>query len=205
MEYSATANMSRSQVEAQLTDTGSALYGYRYTTRAETQALFESYTGAHSLSTTQGTFTQYAPGMGAMFADFGVLDSFSISPSVATHQIADGDSTYFDWNGQFNSYFFYGDNSECDNASSTCLGWMYGYALDGTVTAYEVNKAWGRDATSVAQNWNVNDPYYLPAASLLIRDTTVSAVPVPAAIWLFSSGLLAMVGFAGRKRTNTGL
>ena len=34
-----------------------------------------------------------------------------------------------------------------------------------------------------------------------IRFTPVSSVPVPAAVWLFGSGLLGLVGLARRKHT----
>jgi len=37
------------------------------------------------------------------------------------------------------------------------------------------------------------------ASSLSIDNINVSAVPIPAAVWLFGSGLLGLVGFA-RKR-----
>ena len=38
-------------------------------------------------------------------------------------------------------------------------------------------------------------------ATQLVRVTSVSVVPVPAAVWLFGSGLLGLIGIAKRKKT----
>ncbi len=38
--------------------------------------------------------------------------------------------------------------------------------------------------------------------SAYTSSTVVSAVPVPAAVWLFGSGLLGLIGVARRKRAN---
>ncbi len=55
----------------------------------------------------------------------------------------------------------------------------------------------GTDAVSMntfAGTWSVN------AANGTLNYTTVSAVPVPAAVWLFGSGLLGLVGISRRKK-----
>ena len=38
------------------------------------------------------------------------------------------------------------------------------------------------------------------AASVAVTEIPVSAVPIPAAIWLFGSGLIGLIGFAKRKK-----
>jgi len=40
-----------------------------------------------------------------------------------------------------------------------------------------------------------------PNFTLTMTATPVSAVPVPAAVWLFGSGLLGMVGIARRRKS----
>jgi hypothetical protein len=47
-------------------------------------------------------------------------------------------------------------------------------------------------------SWNSTKQYGFDYASL---NGTVSAVPVPAAVWLFGSGLLGLIGVARRKKT----
>ena len=41
----------------------------------------------------------------------------------------------------------------------------------------------------------------LNLGSYLVREASISAVPVPAAVWLFGSGLLGLIGVARRKKS----
>ena len=59
------------------------------------------------------------------------------------------------------------------------------YQTDQLYTTFNVNNA----------NSNIGD-----VGSFLVQ-TEVSAVPVPAAVWLFGSGLIGLFGFARRKKT----
>lgn len=195
MEFSSTLGQSRVDVEAQTLDSGSALYGYRYATSTEVQALLESYT---TTGLAEARYTTYAAGINAFFTDFGTLTSQDIG-SVATNQVANGDATTYDFSELVDSYFYYGDSNECDNSAWTCLGRVKGYALSGTVTAFDVEYNYGWDISGGWQNTSASTPFVLPTASLLIKD--VSAVPVPAAAWLFASGLLGLIGVARRKKT----
>ena len=195
MEFSATVNQSRRDVEAQFIDSNSALYGYRYASTAETQALLESYTGIHA---TENKYTQYASGMNSLFSDFGTLRSSYIG-TTATNQSAQGDNTWFSFSHLVDSYFYYGDANECDNAAYTCIGRVSGYALNGAITAYDVDNNWGWDTSAGWQNTSASSPFYITSASLIVKD--VSAVPVPAAIWLFGSGLIGLTVLARRKET----
>jgi hypothetical protein len=43
---------------------------------------------------------------------------------------------------------------------------------------------------------------YWPSTAWAVRDGDVAAVPVPAAAWLFGSGLIALAG-AARRKSNT--
>ncbi len=51
------------------------------------------------------------------------------------------------------------------------------------------------DKTIINRNW-ATSVHGRPVASFL-----VSSVPVPAAVWLFGSGLLGLIGFSKRKKT----
>lgn len=54
----------------------------------------------------------------------------------------------------------------------------------------------GFDATIVNWTFSGDDAY---TNSMTITSTGIAAVPVPAAVWLFGSGLLGLVGIARRK------
>lgn len=78
----------------------------------------------------------------------------------------------------------------------------------GNIASYWVASA--TDPTSVANSWvfAVNgssgaqlDPYnYGSFAAMVVHDGDISAVPVPAAVWLFGSGLIGLSGLAKRKK-----
>lgn len=54
----------------------------------------------------------------------------------------------------------------------------------------------GFDPTPATLSWTGNGP-----GSMYSWSATVSAVPVPAAVWLFGSGLLGLIGMARRKES----
>ena len=70
LELTATQGMSRDQVEAQLADVNSALYGYEYASRALIQSLFLSYSAWDGLSGLHGA-SAVVSGVGALINDFG--------------------------------------------------------------------------------------------------------------------------------------
>lgn len=194
MEFSATVSQSRRDVEAQFVDTNSALYGYRYASSAETQGLLESYTGVHI---TGKTYTQYAAGMNDFFSDFGTLSSTDFGGPHT--QTADGDGGTYDMTHWVKSYFYYGNADECDNAGWTCWGNVTAWALEGTITAYDVENNWGWNISDGWQNASASsvDINGVTTASLIVK---ASVVPVPAAVWLFGSGLIGLIGIARRKK-----
>lgn len=195
MEFSATVSQSRRDVEAQFVDTNSALYGYRYASSTETQALLESYTGVHN---SEGTYTQYAAGMNDFFTDFGTLSSTDFGGPHT--QTAGGDGGTYEMSHWVKSFFYYGNADECDNDGWTCWGNVTAWALDGTITAYEVENNWGWDISSGWQNASASSVDFngVTTASLIVKDASV--VPVPAAVWLFSSGLIGLIGVARRRK-----
>lgn len=77
------------------------------------------------------------------------------------------------------------------NVNSSLVYWS-GTEYTGDPAA----RAWFFTAFIGYQNHNTKDtPFYAWA----VRPGDVSAVPVPGAIWLFSSGLLGLLGFKKRK------
>ena len=201
MELSETTGLSRLEVEAMLADSNSDLYGYRYATRLETQMLLESY--SQNPSELNHWYSYMAPGAQAFFDDFGALyyDDFDDDSSIISNDYYDlttTDGVEISYNRGVNSYFFYGSSDECGEADVSCVGRMFGLALDGVMQAQLAPGVRGFDAYEL-------NPYTLPSdssewirASLLVADTTV--VPVPAAVWLFGSGLIGLIGVAKRKK-----
>ena len=61
----------------------------------------------------------------------------------------------------------------------------------GTNTAYGVNWVFG----DTLSNYVSGDPGYIVG-----NDASVSAVPLPAAVWLFGSGLLGLIGISRRQK-----
>ena len=55
--------------------------------------------------------------------------------------------------------------------------------------------------TSLLVSGSYTDSNFLDAPILLSTLATVSAVPVPAAAWLFGSGLIGLIGVARRKKS----
>jgi len=49
-------------------------------------------------------------------------------------------------------------------------------------------------------SWQLNYLIDEMGSTDLVRLSVVNAVPVPAAVWLFGSGLLGLIGFARRTR-----
>ena len=68
-----------------------------------------------------------------------------------------------------------------------------------TEYAPNTNNAWNFNMNNGNQNNNnKNNSFY----GWAVQSGDVSAVPVPAAVWLFGSGLLGLIGVAKRKRAN---
>jgi hypothetical protein len=190
LEFSNTVNLSRVSVESMLTDSSSALYGYRYATRAETQSLVESYM-PYVPAELNHWEAYLAPGAQTFFNDFGI--TFSENFGV-TYQALSNDGVTFDYNMYLTSYFLHGSAGEC-GVDFSCVGRMLTAALDGDIQAQFTPARRGFDATWPAPDQlSVYDSSQI-AASLLVRE--ILPVPVPAAAWLFGNGLFALFGIAG--------
>lgn len=193
LEFSNTLNLSRASVESMLIDSNNSLYGYRYATRTETQALLESYM-PYVPAELNHWETYLAPSAQAFFNDFGItlVENFG-----TTYQIASSDGSPVSYNMYLTSYFNYGAAGEC-GIDYSCKGNMLAAALDWNIQAQFMPAHRGFDAT-----WATPDlyPVYVSdtaQASLLVRD--VFLVPLPAASWLFVNGFMLLAGLARYRK-----
>ncbi len=67
----------------------------------------------------------------------------------------------------------------------------------GTEYAPGTYAAWRFDTGYGVQNYSIKDREF---SAWAVRSGDVSAVPVPAAVWLFGSGLIGLLGLVRRKR-----
>lgn len=189
LEFSNTTNISRNTVETMLVDTNSALYGYRYATRLETQALLESYM-PYVPAELNHWEAYLAPGATAFLNDFGITmqDNFG-----ATYTTVTDDAVTINYNMYLTSYFSYGATGEC-GVDFSCKGRMLTAALNGVIQAQLPPAPRGFDATfATPDRFPVYDASTIQA-SLLVRE--LITVPLPAAAWLFANGMFVLFGFS---------
>lgn len=188
LELTSTANMSRLEVEAEL-GAGGLFEGWRYATRTETENLYDSLWGG----STEGLSTDNYAGARTFFDTFGISDYYA----------ADNNSGYSSTGyAQWQPYF--GAPSECGGSEIfSCNGnvVIQDSTFNGTQNRGSFEDLYGL-STGID---NVNDQNYagktstgLNVASHLVQD--VSTVPVPAAVWLFCSGLLGLLRVATGKK-----
>ena len=200
LELTATAGMSRDQVEAGiLTATeGDTLYGYEYASRQMVEDLFQSYTtfdGLHGWHGDAGVLD----GVSAILSDFGT--TYSGTPVYYTNyqlQMVDTQEwvTYTDQHNAKAGGMF-GLTGECgDETSCFSHQQMYYNADDVGVMAYQgINSGWDSTSSSILR---IGDPQWGSDIGSYLVHTQV--VPVPAAAWLFGSGLVGLIGVARRKK-----
>ena len=188
LELTATANQSRDQVESELIS-GGTLEGWRYATRSEVETLYDSLWGG----TTETWSADNYAGARTFFDAFGISEVYS-SLNNSGYRL-DG---YAEWNT-----FFGVEGDACVTPSNSCIGSVL--IFDSAYGATD-NEGWFQDNYGLSNGVdlandqlssgdNLNQPYF---ASHLVR---VSAVPVPAAVWLFGSGLIGLIGIARRKKS----
>ena len=192
MELSSTVDLSRDAVESLIVDPNSELFGYRYASRQETQALLASY---HELPEELNVFyASMASGAQEFFSDFGVT---FVEQLPQTYEFTTADNVLINYNQAISSYFMHGSTNECGTGLS-CIGRLYAYALDGAVQAWDPVGRRGADALHTNPDLYSNLDSNLILGSLLVSDITV--VPLPASVWLFSTGLIGLVSIARRRK-----
>ena len=187
LELTETANYSRNQVE-DLIGNGT-LEGWRYATRSEVETLYDSLWGG----TTESWSTDNYSGARAFFDAFGVSEVYS-----SLHNSGYRLDGYAEWNTYFGV-----DGDACVNLSNSCIGSVL--LFDSAYGATD-DRGWFQDQKGLSNGVDsanyqlssgddITQPYY---ASHLVR---VSAVPVPASVWLFGSGLISLIALARKKKS----
>ncbi len=152
----------------------------------------------------------------------GTAESAMLSVTVGTGQL--GMHMLWDWNGNFNvdvfivfsqnsifgsGLLFSAEPSCSSNFTGTitknCLDDSPGYGSDGAPT---MNQLWTLASTDPDGDGVMGVPNVLggPTESYsysINANLTASPVPIPAAAWLFGSGLMGLAGIAHRKKKTT--
>lgn len=195
LELTATAGMSRVQVEAGIATAslGDVLYGYEYASLQLVEDLFLSYASWDGREWWHDN-SEVVDGTTKYLNDFGILYTFNFS---SIFNVLTVDYEWVPTNGESSSGFLFGLSSECGSLLQTCGGSMAYHSMDGVpVVAYQqANYGW--DATTEPHLISANHASQ-SIGSHLVR---ISSVPVPAAVWLFGSGLIGLIGAARRKKS----
>jgi len=75
-----------------------------------------------------------------------------------------------------------------------------GFSLATLQFAVSVLPPGGSTTVSIDSVFALGDGFGLPLAIDATSDAVINAVPIPAAVWLFGSGLLGLIGVARRKK-----
>ena len=138
----------------------------------------EDYDLDEQLSSFEGELIDFS----MTFSGNSLVNAFSIS-----HIETNNNEVVYNQIGDFlgdDAYTYYSRNEQI--AATTSAGLLYGAgaALGGTCLSY-------MECGVVS----ISDAF-----DFTYEMVVVSSVPVPAAVWLFGSGLIGLVGFAKRKR-----
>ena len=195
LELTATQGLSRNQVELQIAEAGinDELYGYEFASRSLVESLFISYSPWPGFDAWWGNPTTVS-GISALMNDFGEVGSVSTNPTT-TYSV-DGYTVTYDSIRSLRG--IYGTSSECGANYVSCLASivMFEDSLSDDAMAW-LDEAYGWDSNYTSP-LTYNDSYSSPDTSSFLVRTTV--VPIPAAVWLFGSGLICLVGFARHKK-----
>lgn len=195
LELTETTGLSRNEVEGRLINPNDNLFGYEYASRRLVEELFLSYTSWYGVNGNYGA-TDVTSGIESYMKDFGVTNSYLGNGINKVHTTRDGFTVNYDGNRE--SQGFYGLDGECDSVVRTCLGTNFMFLdTDNKVTFARQFGDYGWDSENQGPQTFTKDFSHAVAGSFLVRE--VSAVPIPAAVWLFGSGLLGLVAVARRK------
>jgi len=172
LDLYSTQGMSRGYVESQLNE-GGEFDGWRIATRNEMAVLLQSLWGGTAPSWHTTNFS----GADWLNDNFGALNIGEIYSL---------------------SYVNYGEATSCsaDTTYSCFAHW-----LTNDTQGY-FSSDWGLQLNGTAlydQNTRSSLTGHQDLATALVRE--VAPVPIPAAVWLFGSGVIGLVGFARPKKT----
>ena len=199
LELTATVGMSRDQVEAGILAAaeGDALYGYEYASRQLVGDLLLSYASFDGIDGWHGD-TDTVVGMGSLISDFGATFVGTPEDYASTITTVDGYTVDYEPGHYIASYGMYGLSDECYVGFSCITYDLQYFDIDSiAVMTYQNNAyGWNVDALPAGRGDELQSSHPEPYGSYLVR---VQAVPVPAAVWLFGSGLVGLIGVARRK------
>ena len=198
LELTATVGMSRDQVEAGIlaATEGDALYGYEYASRQLLEDLLLSYASFDGLDGIHGA-PQVVSGIEAMMLDFGVTEYGVPMEYYSTYETVDGYTVTIDSGDYVRSLGMYGLTDECRDSTVTCIATLRSYVDSNgdAISGMQFAEA-GWDANSADFVLRSMDGSDINEGSFIVRP---QVVPVPAAVWLLSSGLIGLIGIARRK------
>jgi len=198
LELSETQGLSRDEVELRLADTNDALYGYEYASRTLVEELLISYAPYDGLDGYHGDSTIIS-GIQGFFSDFGSTRDRRANLGSYQYNTVDGYTVTYESGNDDVISAFYGSSGECDASLLDSCRLYTAILYDDLYNPVMALKRGDRGFDATATNpltMQVSD-FSDDNASLLVRSTVV---PVPAAVWLFGSGLIGLVGFARRKK-----
>lgn len=199
LELTETVGLSRNQVDVRLADENDILYGYEYASRQLVENLFLSYSSWDGISGWHNE-SSVVDGVAPFFNDFGITYDNQYG---STSNIIDVHGNGTALNRYQHTAGLYGLTSECTQGN-TCYAAIDAYLFNSQYKSIKQVDYFGWQANNANPWLNANDFMNDQAGSFLVRVSTVSEtpppiVPVPAAVWLFASGLLGLIGVARRK------
>ena len=194
LELTETTGLSRSTVESRIMNVNDVLYGYEYASRQLIEDLFLSYTSWDGISGEHGA-AGVVMGISSIQSDFGVTATYAGNGVDSQFVTVDGITVNYD--GYIQARGYYGTIPECGSLINTCftVSTIYTDTAGNKVMAFQgATDGWdaGANLTFFAST-TANSPEF---GSYLVRP---AVVPMPAAVWLFGSGLIGLVGLARRK------
>ena len=193
LELTETQGLSRDQVEVMLTDPSSNLYGYQYASRSLIEDLFLSYATWDGLYGYHGD-PSVVSGVVSLVNDLGITSPGGPGDGIeTTYLTVDGYTINYDIG--LSTFGFFGESGVC-GLEKTCESVLFVWSdAEGNPQMVRQDGTQGWDSQiipDVRDNSWINSYY----GSHLVRE---AVVPVPAAFWLFGSGLIGLIGFAKRK------
>jgi len=170
LDLTVTSNMSYNDVSAQL-GAGGDYEGWRYATRVEIASLWDAFGGD---STFYYGLSSHNNGLFDLMAPY-IGDLYCLSNGCST--------------GEGESWFITGDYF-LNYTNQVYVS----VANDRATHSFSLTE----DLLDLNRNAYSLDYTFEYAGSALVRE--ISTVPVPAAVWLFGSGLIGLVGMARRKK-----
>lgn len=205
LELTSTVGSSRADIELRLNDPNDSLYGYQYANAEQIESLFLSYAawdgldGVHTSGAVTSGIRNFIYDFGYTWVSVTSMDNPYYATSVGEGDFVLDNAPFTDQTGASGHY---GQPEDCNGG--TCIASM----------SFIYSPLWGSAGVQYGSSgWGVSsgsDPNYRLAPNLdctncahflITTDMSLVTVPIPAAIWLFGSGLVCLLGLSRRKKT----